>query len=209
VLAFLRAGVMKRLSETTQETLLTSEEVLTFWFGKEGDPHYGTFRSQWFSRDAAFDEEIRGRFLDGYEAAAAGRCDDWAQTADGALALVIVLDQFPRNLFRGSPRSFATDAQALGVSSHAISRGLDRALPPLRRSFLYTPNMHSENLEDQRRSVELFESLGPQMAQGASFARKHLEIVERFGRFPHRNAILGRESSPEEASFLTQPGSSF
>ncbi len=186
-------------------------EVLDFWFGKEGDPEHGEFRSQWFQKDETFDREVTVRFAGLYEEAAAGKLDGWREGAESCLALVICLDQFPRNMFRGDARTHATDGEALDAAKYGIERVLDREIPPLQRMFLYMPFMHAENIEDQRRSVELFERLasepgGPDVVE---YAVGHREIVERFGRFPHRNALLERETTPEEAEFLTQPGSSF
>lgn len=186
-------------------------DVLTFWYGREGDPDHDEFRDAWFRKDEAFDAEVTERFGAVYEDAAAGRLEGWREDPEGCLALVIVLDQFPRNMFRGDAKTHATDAKALDTAKYAIERALDRELPPLQRMFLYMPFMHAENVEDQRRSVELFGGLaaepgGPDVVE---YAVGHAEIVERFGRFPHRNAILGRETTPEEAEFLTQPGSSF
>ena len=186
-------------------------EVLDFWFGGEGDPEYGEFRSRWFQKDEAFDREVTNRFADLYEEAAAGKLDGWREGAESCLALVICLDQFPRNMFRGDARTHATDTEALDAAKYAIERALNRELPAFQRMFLYMPFMHAENVEDQRRSVELFEGLaaepgGPDVVE---YAVGHREIVERFGRFPHRNPLLERETTPEEAEFLTRPGSSF
>jgi uncharacterized protein (DUF924 family) len=178
---------------------MVPEDVLRFWFGDEDEP-----REEWFRKDEEFDREIQDRFGALYEEAASGALDGWRETSEGALALVIVLDQFPRNMFRGDPRSYATDEKARETARYAIDRAFDRDLPPVRRSFLYMPFMHSEELEDQRRSVELFEGMDP-----GRYAIRHKEIVERFGRFPHRNAVLGRTTTPEEAEFLREPGSSF
>jgi uncharacterized protein (DUF924 family) len=184
-------------------------EVLDFWFGGEDEPGYGEFREAWFRKDPEFDRLVRDRFEALYEAAAAGDLDDWKEAARSCLALVIVLDQFPRNMFRGDPRSYATDRKAQETAEHAVDRALDRELPEFQRMFLYMPFMHSENLEHQRRSVELFKGLGGSETDSSSYAVRHMEIIERFGRFPHRNEILGRQTTPEEAEFLTQPGSSF
>jgi uncharacterized protein (DUF924 family) len=186
-------------------------EVLAFWFGGEDEPGYGEFRSQWFEKDEAFDLEVTGRFGDLYEEAAAGRLDGWREEARSCLALAIVLDQFPRNMFRGDARTHATDGKALEVAKYAIERALDRELPAFQRMFLYMPFMHAETVEDQRRSLQLFEGLAgePGAPDVTEYAVGHKKIVERFGRFPHRNALLGRETTPEEAEFLTQPGSSF
>jgi len=186
------------------------DDILEFWFGREGDAHHGSFRPEWFSKNDAFDREIRERFLKVFEAAERDALDSWRGEAHSALALIIVLDQFPRNMFRGERRSFATDEKALSVTQHAMEKGLDRALPPLQRAFLYMPLMHSEDLSHQRQSVSLFTELDRQTrGTQSSFAQRHLEIIERFGRFPHRNAVLGRSSTPEEVEFLRQPNSSF
>jgi len=188
-----------------------ADEVLDFWFGREAEPGYGEFREAWFRKDEGFDREVRERFGGLYERAAAGDLDGWREEARSCLALVICLDQFPRNMFRGEGRTHATDAKALETARQAVDSALDRELPPLQRMFLYMPFMHSENLEDQRRSVELFERLAeePGAPDVTSYATGHMEIVERFGRFPHRNEILGRETTPEEAEFLRGPNSSF
>ena len=186
-------------------------EVLDFWFGREGEPGYGEFRTAWFEKNPAFDEEVRDRFLGAHEDAAAGLYDGWLEEARGALALAILLDQFPRNMFRGDPRTYATDEKAREVARYALERALDRELPPFQRQFLYMPFMHSEDLEDQRRSVELFRALAdePGATDVTEYAVGHMEIVRRFGRFPHRNEVLGRATTPEEAEFLKGPGSSF
>jgi uncharacterized protein (DUF924 family) len=186
-----------------------AQEVLDFWFGGEGEPGYGEFREAWFTKDPEFDRLIRDRFEGLYEAAAAGDLDDWKEDARSCLALVIVLDQFPRNMFRGDPRSYATDRKAQEIAAYAVDRALDRELPEFQRTFLYMPFMHSEDLDHQRRSVELFRTLGGSETDASYYAVRHMEIIERFGRFPHRNEILGRQMTPEEAEFLTQPGSSF
>jgi len=132
---------------------------------------------------------------------------NWLESAEGFLAAILVLDQFPRNMFRGSAQAFATDAQALALSKRAIAEGLDMKLPPEKRCFVYIPFQHSEDLADQRRSLELFTALGN--PENLDFAKRHEEIIARFGRFPHRNASLGRATTPEEEAFLKQPGSSF
>ena len=186
------------------------QDILDFWFGREGETGYGEFRDAWFHKNEDFDREVTSRFGDDYEKAAAGDLDGWREEARGTLALVIVLDQFPRNMFRGDGKTHASDAKALETAEYAVERALDRELPALQRMFLYMPFMHSEDIETQRRSVELFRRLkeegGPDVTE---YALGHRDIVERFGRFPHRNAILGRETSPEESEFLTQSGSSF
>ena len=186
-------------------------EVLDFWFGREDDPEYGQFRDEWFRKDSEFDARVTEQFADLYEEAAAGELEGWRDEAESGLALVIVLDQFPRNMFRGDGRTHAEDDRALGTSKYAVEHALDRELPAFQRMFLYMPFMHSESVEDQRRSVEMFERLAgePGAPDVVSYAVSHRDIVERFGRFPHRNEILDRETTPEEAVFLTTEGSSF
>jgi uncharacterized protein (DUF924 family) len=187
-----------------------AEEVLEFWFGREDEPGFGEFREAWFRKDPEFDQMVRDRFQDLYEGAARGDLDAWKDEAHSCLALAILLDQFPRNMFRGGPRSYATDRKAQEIAEYAVDRALDRELPAFQRMFLYMPFMHSEDLEHQRRSVELFGVLGGEDDGDSShYAVQHMEIIERFGRFPHRNEVLGRQTTPEEAEFLTQPGSSF
>ncbi|HET7480041.1 MAG TPA: DUF924 family protein [Rubrobacteraceae bacterium] len=188
-----------------------ADAVLDFWFGREDEPGYGEFREAWFRKDQAFDDEVRERFGSLYEEAASGALDGWREDARSCLALVILLDQFPRNMFRGDPKTYATDGKAVETARYAVENALDREVHPFQRHFFYMPFMHSEDLEDQRRSVELFEVLsgGASSTDEPSYAVRHMEIVQRFGRFPHRNEILGRPSTPEEAEFLGQPGSSF
>lgn len=182
-------------------------QILDFWFGTPDSDVYGTARKIWFKADAAFDGEIRQRFADALDPAAAGAHDGMAATPEGALALTVLLDQFPRNIYRGTPRAFAFDAKALATARRAVEAGHDAAVPAFQRGFLYLPFEHSEDIADQERAVALFEALGD--ANMLDFAVRHRDIVARFGRFPHRNAILGRDTTPEEAAFLEQPGSSF
>ena len=189
---------------------MKADEVLNFWFGRDGEPGYGGFREEWFRKDSEFDREVRDRFERLHEQAAAGDLDGWRQDARGCLALVILLDQFPRNMFRGDPRSYATDRKAQETAEYAVDHALDRELPEFQRAFLYMPFMHSEDLGHQRRAVELFGTLQEWGGSDPThYAVLHMEIVERFGRFPHRNEVLGRATTPEEAEFLQQPGSSF
>jgi uncharacterized protein (DUF924 family) len=157
----------------------------------------------WFKKDLAFDDEIKRRFLPTYEAAAAGKLTDWEQSAEGALALLLLLDQFPRNMFRGEARAFATDPLARAIASRAILNGFDGAYPDL-RSFFYLPFEHSENLADQERCIALNKAAGD--ADGLKWAEIHADIIRRFGRFPHRNAVLGRLTTPEEQAFLDGGG---
>jgi uncharacterized protein (DUF924 family) len=187
------------------------EQVLAFWFGIPGDPWFCQPRPEWFRKDAAFDERIRREFAPLREALSAGDHRDWLEAPRSALALVIVLDQFSRNLFRGDARAFAEDARARSAADEAVRRGFDTLVTPVERSFFYLPFMHSEDLGDQERSVALFEALAGRDANssGLDYARRHRDIIARFGRFPHRNAALGRPSTPEEVAFLAEPGSSF
>jgi uncharacterized protein (DUF924 family) len=170
--------------------------ILAFW-RKAG-------RERWYARDEAFDAKIRRRFLALWHKAAAGELTAWEASDDGALALVILLDQFPRNMFRGTPQAFASDALARDVARRTIHRGSDRRIDPALLEFLYMPFMHSEHLADQERCVALFEGAGD--AESLRYAREHAGIIRRFGRFPHRNRILGRETSPEEQAFLDGGG---
>lgn len=184
-----------------------ASEVLQFWFGDTP----GARRKEWFTKDPAFDADIRARFLGLHEAAAHDELGTWKDTAESALALIVLTDQFPRNMFRGEARAFATDALALATARHFIASGWDRTLSPVERMFAYLPFEHSEVLADQERSLELFAPLGAfeETKDTPDYARRHWEIVKRFGRFPHRNAALGRPGTPEEIEFLKQPGSGF
>ena len=185
-----------------------AQAVLDVWFGPDGG---AIERAVWFEVDAAFDQAVGAQCRALHTAAAAGALDHWAATPRGCLALLILLDQVPRNLYRGSARAFATDAQARAVARSALAAGHDRALTPVERQFVYLPFEHSEDLADQELSVALFDSLPepPDRAESVDYARRHRDIIARFGRFPHRNAALGRTSTPEEDAFLKQPGSSF
>ena len=187
------------------------QEVLDFWFGREGEEGYGEFREAWFNRDPEIDREIRDRFEPVYEEAAAGRLDHWKSEASSCLALIVVLDQFPRNMYRGDARMYAADEKAREAARHAVEHAYDRELSPYGRLFMYLPFEHSEELDDQRLSVELFRGLATEMGSEdlLGYAVRHLEIIERFGRFPHRNEILGRRTTPEETKFLSGPDSSF
>ncbi len=184
-----------------------SHDVLAFWFGDAP----GASRAEWFRKDAAFDEEIRLGFGGLLEEAAARRLEHWRGEPLSMLALVVVLDQFPRNLFRNDARAFAQDAYARECTRQALARGDEGVLLPVQRQFLYLPLEHSEDLADQELCVRLMGTLDayPETHGLVTWAEKHRVIVERFGRFPHRNAALGRVSTPEEAEFLRQPGSGF
>ncbi len=186
-------------------------EVLEFWFGAPDSPVLGRRRREWFEKNPAFDAEISARFLGTYEAAAAGRLAMWERTPLASLALIVVLDQFSRNMFRGAARAFAADKIALDAARRAVDNGFDGLLRPIERLFLYLPFEHSEELSAQRRSLRMFAALagGSEAADNDDYARRHYDIVARFGRFPHRNAVLGRESTAQELEFLKQAGSSF
>jgi uncharacterized protein (DUF924 family) len=178
------------------ESLPTAAEVLGFW--RAAGP------KRWFAKNAAFDAEFKRRFEAAHLAAAEGALDHWAAgDAEGALALLVLLDQFPRNAWRGSARMFATDAKARAVAGTAIAGGLDRHFEPELRAFFYLPYMHSESLADQERSVLLNAALDPATRR---YARLHRDIIARFGRFPHRNVLLGRASTPHEERYLAEGG---
>jgi uncharacterized protein (DUF924 family) len=171
-------------------------DVLTFW-RSAGD-------ERWYKRDEAFDASVRERFLALWHKAAAGELSSWETTDDGALALVILLDQFPRNMFRGDPKAFSSDAQALEVAHRALARGADKRIEAPLLQFLYLPFMHSEDLADQSRCVDLFRTTAD--TENLRYAEEHADIVRRFGRFPHRNRVLGRTTTPEEQAFLDGGG---
>ncbi|TMI18960.1 MAG: DUF924 domain-containing protein [Betaproteobacteria bacterium] len=183
--------------------------VLRFWFG--AGEEYGRRHKRWFEKDPSFDAEVSRRFLPLYEKLAAGAGREWLESRADCLARIVVLDQFPRQLFRGSARAFATDALALEAARHAITRGYDRSMLPVERMFAYLPFEHSESLEDQLKACELTAPLAafPQTADAPRYALRHRDVIQRFGRFPHRNVALGRPSTPEEIEFLKQPASHF
>ena len=183
---------------SAKDDTVSADAVLEFWF----DEH----ARDWFVKNPAFDEQIRARFLALHEAAAAGNLAHWADDPRSCLALVIVLDQFPRNMFRGEARAFATDAPARAAARVILERGWDMAMTRAERLFAYLPFEHSESLEDQILSCELMKEFD---AQQREYAERHREIIERFGRFPHRNAVLGRENTAAETEFLKLPGSRF
>jgi uncharacterized protein (DUF924 family) len=191
------------------------QRIFEFWFGaldEKGSPSV-EHSARWWRKDPAFDAAIAEEFGADIERASRGELDDWKETPRGRLALVILLDQFSRNVYRDTPRAFANDARALALAEEGIERGEDRELSVVERSFLYMPLMHAENLAVQERAVAVFrranEELEGSFEQALEYAIRHRDIVARFGRFPHRNAILGREPTPEEVEFLKQPGSSF
>lgn len=187
-----------------------ADALLTFWFADEQ-------ASRWFAKSATFDEQIRTRFGAEVQAAAEGRLDVWADTPRGWLALLLMLDQFPRNLYRDDPRAWAQDVSAQRLALSGIAEGFDRQLPPLQRGFAYMPLEHAENEGLQQRSVALFEALYAEVTpaerlrfrSSLNYARRHCEVIARFGRFPHRNAVLDRPSTEEELHYLAQPGAGF
>jgi uncharacterized protein (DUF924 family) len=187
------------------------QAVLDFWFLPASDPAHGQSRPEWWSKNTAFDTAITTRFGPLLDEALAGGLRDWGREPHSALARIIVLDQFTRNAFRDTPRAFAGDALAQEATVAMIEGGQDRLLKPVERWFAYMPLQHAEDLALQERAVGLFSALAkdPGYENALDYAMRHRDIVARFGRFPHRNRILGRESTPEEIEFLKQPGSSF
>jgi uncharacterized protein (DUF924 family) len=197
----------------------SSEDVLALWFGAL-DAHGRADEShsaRWYRKDPAFDQALREQFGDTHRAVAAGERQGWLDTPRGRLAAIIVLDQLSRNLFRGSPQAFANDGRARALAEEGIERGFDRALATDERAFFYMPLMHAEDLAAQDRCLELFTAwrdeapaeLRDRIAGSLKYAQMHRKVIERFGRFPHRNAVLGRASTAEETQFLSEPGSSF
>ena len=195
------------------------EDVLDFWFGELNDLGCASpeHRKRWWTKSDAFDEAIKAHFLNDYEAVAAGDCETWRSTARGTLAYIIVLDQFSRNMFRGTPNMFVADELAREACSEGLDAGFDAELEFDERVFFYLPLEHSESMEDHHRCIELFKDLlerAPEPLEADAknyldFAKSHEAIVKRFGRYPHRNETLGRASTPEETKFLKEPGSSF
>jgi uncharacterized protein (DUF924 family) len=177
-------------------SIATPDEVLAFW--------RAAGEQKWFAKDEVFDTEIKARFLPTYEAAAAGQLSNWETSAEGALALTIALDQFPRNIFRRDARAFVADPIARDVADRALARGFDRQVPAEERLFFYLPFEHSESIPDQERCCELIRALGNEDL--LRWAELHADIIRRFGRFPHRNAVLGRTTTPEEREFLDNDG---
>lgn len=175
---------------------MSPESIVSFW--RDAGPQ------RWFSKDEAFDAEVAHRYEEAWILAAAGALEEWRGAPVSALALVLVLDQFPRNMFRGTPRAFATDPMARDVAGQAVAFGFDLAVEHRMRPFFFLPFMHSEDLADQERCVALYAAAGEE--DGLKWAREHRDIIARFGRFPHRNPILGRETTPDEAAFLAEGG---
>jgi uncharacterized protein (DUF924 family) len=176
------------------DRLANAQEVVSFW--RDAGPE------RWFTKDQAFDDEIRRRFLATHEAAAAGSLKDWENSAEGALALLILLDQFSRNMFRGDARSFASDHLARAIAAGALIKGHDSQFPDM-RDFFYLPFVHSEDIGDQERAIALYQAA---RSDDFKWAQMHADIIRRFGRFPHRNAVLGRITTPQEQAFLDSGG---
>jgi uncharacterized protein (DUF924 family) len=196
------------LEPTTGSVMKDFEQVLDYWLGPADSEIYGTHRDLWYRGGPEVDAEIIAKFGALYERAAAGALDHWRDDPRSCLALILLFDQFPRNMFRGTPKSFATDGKAVELARHAVAEGFDRGVPANVQQFYYMPFEHSEDIADQRRCVELFRAMadGDKKEENLGYAVQHLEIIEQFGRFPHRNAILGRESTPEELRFLEEGG---
>jgi uncharacterized protein (DUF924 family) len=172
---------------------ITPQDILDFWYSKD-------MQGRWFASTPALDDEIRNRFESFWRQAAAGELDGWKETPEGCLALVIVLDQFPLNMFRGKAVSFKTEQQAVNIAKLAIEKGFDKRLPVQQLAFMYMPLMHSENLADQDMSVRMFEMA--KLENNLRFAKHHRELIRKYGRFPHRNNILGRQNTPDEIAYL-------
>lgn len=190
---------------------MSPESVLDFWFGNPPEGVTPARRKLWFGKDAETDASIRQRFADLHAQARQGRLQHWLDTARSCLAFVLVTDQFPRNLYRGTPEAFATDDLALAAARRALAMAFDQEVQPVERAFFYLPFEHSEDAADQARAVALFEAMAeePGMTGFRDYALAHQRVIARFGRFPHRNAILGRTSTQEELAFLREPGSHF
>lgn len=190
--------------------MTTPRDVLDYWFGTEVAAGAGAPRDLWFRKADETDATIRRRFGTDVEAALTGGRDEWAHEPRGALALLLLLDQFTRNIFRDTPRAFAGDPHALALARSMVARGDDRTLAPLERWFVYLPFEHDESLASQHEALRLFGQLAAEGHPDAlQWAQKHHDVIARFGRFPHRNTLLGRESTPQEVEFLQQPGSRF
>ncbi len=197
------------------------DKILDFWFGnlKENELPSKEYRKRWWIKDHENDKRIKDHFGYDLDLAIRGELDDWKTTPDGTLALILLFDQFTRNIYRNTEEAFSQDKNTIEICINGIKKGFDEALHPVQRTFYYMPLMHSEDMSMQEKSIECFSNLAKEFATPESIAKmvsgsfeyamKHYEIVKRFGRYPHRNAILGRESTPEEIEFLSEPGSSF
>lgn len=178
------------------------KEILKFWFGDKSDKDFGEPKFFWFSSTPEIDSNIKNKYEGYHLKAKAGDLDSYMSSAEDTLALIILLDQFPRNMYRGTPQAFAADYKALEVAKFAVAQGYDQQLLTFQQPFMYLPFMHSEGLADQNKCVELFEAMGETM--NLKYAYGHRDLIMRFGRFPHRNKILNRDSTPEEILFLEE-----
>ena len=196
----------------SEPTASEADAVLDFWFGAPGSSEFGAARKAWFFKDAGFDAAVRERFGVLVERALRGELEAWGDEPRSALAQILLLDQFTRNAFRGTARSFAGDARALAAASRMVGSRQDEALAPFMRAFVYLPFEHAEGLAMQDEAIRLFTKLvseAPEQADMLDYAHRHRDVIERFGRFPHRNDVLGRQSTAEEIAFVKQPGSGF
>lgn len=213
--AALRENLKRRKAQARGRQAMEDEvairSVLDFWFAPEADPERGTFRQAWFDKQPQFDGACREHFAGLLADARRGRHDRWAETPDGALALVVLLDQLSRNIHRGTPDAFAADPQALTLARRMVARGFDKVVAPVMRIFVYLPFEHSEDLAAQDEAVRLMESLpeAPWRSEVVRYAHAHRDVIARYGRFPHRNMILGRVNTPAEAEYLSMPGAGF
>lgn len=181
------------MADKTSGMMINPSTIIDYWFSEENQQY-------WFASTPEIDTQMREKFNDLWESAKRGELDDWKNSAEGCLALCIVLDQLPLNMFRGTAKSFSTEQQSIEIAKHAIEKDFDQQINKERRAFLYMPLMHSENLEDQDLSVSLFEKAG--LEGNSRFAKHHRELIKTYGRFPHRNEVLGRENTTEETDYL-------
>lgn len=213
--AALRENLKRRKAQARGRQAMEDEaairSILDFWFAPESDPQRGTFRQAWFDKQPEFDGTCRTHFAGLLAEAGSGRLDRWGDTAEGALALIVLLDQISRNIHRGTPAAFAADPQALALAKRMVARGFDKVLDPVMRIFVYLPFEHSEDPAMQDEAVRLMESLpdAPWREEVVRYAHAHRDVIARYGRFPHRNAILGRTCTPAEAEYLSTPGAGF
>lgn len=196
---------------TTSSLHPRASATLDFWFGAPGTPEHGTNRAAWFKKDDAFDQMIKDGFMSDYENAAAGKYDDWVSHPHGALALLILLDQFPRNMFRQDAKSFATDGKALQIAVAMVERGDDKGMSKDEQFFVYLPFEHAEDIAMQERCLELTAAMPQGKGENSPYhwAKQHFDVIAKFGRFPHRNKVLGRTNTAEEEAYLAQPNSGF
>lgn len=200
----------------TTKNLGRIDNILNFWFDSKmelSETYLKERMTFWFGKNPTVDKDIKNKFeLEDYKLSVEGKTHPWRETPKGCLAQILVFDQFPRNMFRGDKLMYSTDSEALKIAKHAISEGFDKKLSPIQRTFIYIPFQHSEKIEDQKRSLELINGLAkesPLFKHHLEYAQKHSDVIKRFGRFPHRNEILGRKSTPDEIEFLKTAGSRF